>query len=181
MRYTVFILLILPAFLFAEPGTATRYLTGEPASLFDLGMLQMRQGLGQYEQEILEVAKRDVGGDRYVLGNVFVDYNHNDDKIEVVAIIFAHGPVSETPCFTTSFKMREKIIPDYLTWFAHNGYERPNKPRNFDKDFAKVFEITCIQQRINSKETYTVTRNLANDKIGRKKLKIRATTKRAVL
>ena len=79
----LFILALIPTLTYAEPGPVTQHLMNEPASLFDVAMLRLRQSIGYWEKQMVLNYKReslsDISG-----GNVNAYYQAEDDKIYVV-------------------------------------------------------------------------------------------------
>ena len=85
--YKFLLLLIVPFFVYAEPGPVTRQLMEEPASLFDVAMLRLEHSISNWETQIIDNYKyrpRALAKPRDNSGNVNVAYDPKTDKIVIV-------------------------------------------------------------------------------------------------
>lgn len=129
----------------AAPGSAVQHLMSEPASLFDIGMY----GLRQYMQDAVKVW---FPNERMV--RVAAVYSPNDDEIYLhLSNPLAKADPNEALGLCNKFirMARRDLRPSTSgepaspleLLFSHDGYAKPNQPKDIYKGLAAHVTLTC--------------------------------------
>jgi len=161
MRH-LFILALIPTLTYAAPGPVTQHLMNEPASLFDVAMLRLRQSIGYWEKQMVLNYKResrsDISG-----GNVNAYYQAEDDKIYIVLSIEDESPTTEQMEAGCRYALAHigiylrKMLPGL---FQHSGPVKSAEPIDLIDVAVDMFELQCYVDIHQSGQRFWATRSL---------------------
>ncbi len=122
-------LLLLPTFVSADPGPATKYLMNEPASLFDLGVHRADAWMfesKEYAQRIIHAL-----GDKDAYITLAVSFYDVDDDLIVMEYRLIDSKNERRSCenMTRGAGLSVGII---MRWFSHAGYTTSGRPEDLD-------------------------------------------------
>jgi hypothetical protein len=141
------VLLLIPMVANAEPGPATRYLAGEPASLFDIGMLRLDRLASEFRNRV-GLHWTDDGEYHWFRAEINASYVPEDDKIYIGFSIMDSEPTQqqmEEGCRNAMLQMNIWVQKSLPGLFLHTGYEHGDSsvPPDLDKNLRNMFEIRC--------------------------------------
>ena len=133
--------LIAPAQLIAEPDTKVRWLMNEPASLFDLGIYQMREFLDSSEEQYPRLRDRPI--------NLVAYYVWEENRIYVVASTVDAAPVSEVSQWCESVFYRLTAItlgpqPYGMLNFSHHGSRSGDRPADLEEHLNSLTILVAM-------------------------------------
>ena len=166
---------LIPLFIFAqlvslgrvaaEPTPSVSWLMNEPASLFDIGMMRMRQNNHKWWiPELME----EIAGSGLKLWKVqleSVEYSWDDNEITIS--VYLLGPPKENICSQVLAKYKNKVIaqtgktfgttPEKLRkmlreWavkevtshFHHVNYTTKRRPKDLDENLLKIIVFVVV-------------------------------------
>ena len=150
--------LIYPNGLRAEPGPIVSWLMGEPASLFDIGMLRLEMELSTWgENDVANAegiyglsghysAKYDWAQNRIIIDGLFLP----DLKPQVPLNTQTVRPICKR--ILTTLALHVNVDPEGALFpnnegsalavlFAHNGYRTRNQPPGYLRRLDKIFVL----------------------------------------
>jgi hypothetical protein len=140
------LLLLIPALAYAEPGPATRYLMGEPASLFDVAMLRLQHMIAYSERQMTFNYKLKSRSNPTGSGNVNAYYQPEDDKIYVVLSINDESATEqqmEAGCRYGLQHIRIYLGKGLKEMFNHVDDTSSSALSATDKAVYGMFELRC--------------------------------------
>jgi len=152
----------------AEPSRSVEWLMDEPASLFDIGMIQMRMAnQNQWTPELIKkISKHNLKEKDTGLGSVV--YNWEKNTIDIGAYFI--GEPSESTCSAVLSEYKNIAIPKSsgemkytfaASKFAHINYTSGKRPKSLDKDISNTFVYTVgisSQEGFGGKSIYCSSR-----------------------
>jgi hypothetical protein len=169
---SVLLLMLLVPNAYADPNTTAQFLMDDPVSLLDFGVYKL-------ENEI-KVHRKALVIKRQPPHTVFVDYNWEENKIEIK---LAYGDVGNPPIaeikreIITILGTLKKIlgvspagkayhkdgfssVPEY---FSHKGYISKNKPKNVEKEIDQLVEFKVVYYVQNYSRYFECKNSLISD------------------
>ena len=162
MKKLTALLLLLPVLAAADPGTATKYLISDQASLMDIGLLraeiylnEIAEAISSEESEVTARTLYDFGNDLIIfLGVVNTPTNPKEQCTKFLLYPMLRAEISISvngvPYGQHDFGGHERVA----AFFTHAGFARTSEPDDFKQNVLERIEVTCV----------------ANETIGRRKL-----------
>jgi hypothetical protein len=139
----------------ADPASSTRWLMDQPASLFDLGILRLRQRNKEEWTPELDMKSKDKGILLDNLGINNVVYNSDNNTIAIMAafIVPYVEKVNEKLCASILGEYKNIISRsrnNLPTGFDHIGYSDRARPKDLNDNINKilVFTIRISEPRV---------------------------------
>jgi hypothetical protein len=139
----------------AEPASSVRWLMDQPTSLFDLGMLRLRQRNKEEWTSELNMKSKDKGLLLEDAGVNSVVYDSDKNIITILAAFSAPYIEGVDEKFCASILVEYKNIiarykKDIPAGFDHIGYPDHSRPKNLDENINKilVFTVRLSQPRV---------------------------------
>ena len=172
MKKTIIILMIFFSVLQAEPSTSVKWLMNEPASLFDIGTIQMRmKNQNQWTPKLIEkittykLKPKNVG-----FGSVVYSFDKNTITVGAYFI----GEPNKKTCSAVLQEYKKIIIPSgsekmrykfASNTFSHINYINGGKSENLSEEISKLFVYTIgisKQEKIGGKSIFCIS-NINSD------------------
>ena len=159
-------ILLVPLLAGAEPGPVTQYLTNEPATLLDIGMMRLETLTTEFEKRV-GLHWTDNGEMKLFRAEINAQYEPDDDKIYVGFLIMRSKPTEEQMaegCENAMAQMNIWLLKSLHVLFEHTGYDDPSRPPDFYKGLKEMFEIRCYfsSGRDTSEGQFWASRSLGN-------------------
>ncbi len=139
----------------ADPASSARWLMDKPASLFDLGMLRLRQRNKEEWTAELNMKTKSKGVLPEDVGVNGVVYDLDRNIITILAAFSAPYIEAVDEKFCTSILVEYKNIiarykKDITAGFDHIGYSDHSRPKDLDENISKilVFTVRLSQPRV---------------------------------
>jgi hypothetical protein len=147
----------------AEPSASIEWLMGEPASLFDIGMMRMRiANKEKWTPKLME----EIQGEKLKLGDSglgSVLYNWDENKITIRVLL--RGEPTENMCKSVLNKYKKIISPfpegseysyAFIThYFQHISYTKQSRPKDLGRNISKLLLFTVgISEKVGGKGIY---------------------------
>ena len=156
---TLFLLIVItsPGVVRAEPGPVVNWLINEPASLFDIGMMKLRDDIIQLEEEVDDQFANDV----ITFSSIdnWYDWDKNRLYIEYTALLKSNLDDDFIKSFCKStldrFRVNAALTKRDKHWsyfisgkgsyyaqkFGHEGYVKKNEPKDLHNKLDKIIEL----------------------------------------
>ncbi len=135
---TTFCLFLVCVFIvfeaaWAQPSSDIRWLMGENASLFDLGMMDL-------EKRAAEQARRFRANKKVGLSESEVEYDYDQNLIFVRIRLLTREDATPTNClgFLTPLRVHMSGAGER---FGHSGYRQKNRPRSLTKNINNMVRL----------------------------------------
>ena len=149
MKRWLITLLAFPALGSADPGPATRYLTNEPASLMDVGILKADLWFRYIDPIISETYKNTRDSKVHIESGV--SYEFDDDLIVVAFTVF--GSIDEKErCHDLLIRYGNIAKALVHKWFAHSGYQSKTQPDDLFDAIENRIELRCTASPVQGKK-----------------------------
>lgn len=166
MKKLTALLLLLPVLASADPGNATKYLINEPASLMDVGLINVERSLEDSASLLAEVYKRETGvTDLEVLPSARYDFA--DDKINIMITVLATGiENAESGCRKILTIGDSAIVSAVGSGFSDRSYKVSSQPTDLYEKLTERIDVHCAVRNLSDYSiAVTVRSNLASDRI----------------
>lgn len=161
MKRLILILMLFPVLAFADPGSATRYLINEPASLMDIGLLRAKIDLAD-AGDIIRDKVNQADDARANMSRVFIYYEFADDLIVISSDL---GISLDLPsdslkakCFDVLTALRFYTDVHFVTWFQHSGYAKTDNPEDLSWEVASRTELRCSVMNVQTQNALITAR-----------------------
>jgi hypothetical protein len=139
------LLFLIPTLVYAEPGPATQYLMNEPASIFDVGMLRLKQMTNYWQKQMTDNYKYHSSGNS-IGGNVNVAYRPEEDKIHVSLSVRDESATQaqmEAGCRYALRHIQIYVSKSAHALFKHVEYKDSSEPAELDSAVREMFVLRC--------------------------------------
>lgn len=127
------LLLFLPLIALADPGSGTRYLMNEPASLMDLGLLKANLGFEEWRASYRRQVRREFG-DSANGALTYATYNYEKDLIIVkISLLTSAKEITPTECEFAIEKHWGVIRARIESWFFYSEDRKAYRTRTTDQ------------------------------------------------
>ena len=149
------VILLLPAFANADPGTATKYLINEPASLFDIGLIRAHLHFDMADPLIKSSYEH---SDPKLFYSAVFNYQYEDDLFVLkLSVLSSHSKKLRCEDLITRYG---NILQNLMyRWFSHEEYSVASEPDDFEDLLLRRVELRCAT---TSREA---RRKLLDDKV----------------
>jgi hypothetical protein len=141
----IFALFLIPLAAIAEPGPVTQYLSNEPATLFDIGMMRLETLTTEFEKRVgLHWTE---GGEMNLFrAEINSRYEPDNDKIYVSFLVMNSTPTEEQMaegCANAMSQMNIWLLKSLHELFAHTGDVDSSHLPEFHTGLKDMFELRC--------------------------------------
>jgi len=166
--------LLIPLLSAAEPGPVTRYLSDEPATLLDIGMMRLETLTTEFEKRV-GLHWTDNEEMKFFQAKINSQYVPDKDKIYVSFLVMSSEPTDEQMaegCANAMAQMNIWLLKSLHVLFEHTGDVDPARPPDFYTGLREMFELRCYfsSGRDTSEGRFWASRSLGN--MGDRKMQI---------
>lgn len=139
------LILLIPLLSPAEPGAVTRYLSSEPATLFDIGMMRLETLTTEFEERVGLHWTEDEDK-RFFRSEINSRYNRANDKIYVSFLVMSSEPTDEQMaegCANAMAQMNIWLLKSMHELFEHTPSVDSSRPSGFYSGLRDMFELRC--------------------------------------
>ena len=139
----------------SEPGPVGNWLMNEPLSLWDKGMLEMRQAARSAAKKLRD---KGIGSEGMREDTVLTHYDWHNNEIEIrLNDPLSKGPLTHQNCnmiriafirqlFAFGFSLegkalQEAVLGDIRDWFSHYGYARIGRDKKLAEKLTRIIFV----------------------------------------
>ena len=166
--------LFFPLFAHAQPGPAIEYLTHEPATLFDVGMMRLDALTAQFQQRVGLSWLGNDGRREFFKAEVNSEYDSSHNKIYVSFLVMnsdANNAQMEEGCRVATEQMSFWLGKSLPALFAHVAAHGTTDANRLVVGLQDIVELRCYvsSQHSTGEGRFWASRTLKDNalKIGR--------------